>query len=442
MNLNINQLSNLFITLDTEHFLRYIHKEKIPLSPIDLEAIFQKAQEQNNQRIKWNDRVKKNVILRTLNTCLETLTLHKVSLLAKILQTDPFQQKKEECQICSDLKKTEKKIVQLIKAKRLPDAQAEIQRLRGFLSDKTFKRLFPFANAKNEQMRIILGRALELKEFYKDTHYVFTHASSQVWTGAFCLIKEFIRAEKPDESHSLFKYLRWPKNDRQFAEQFLNMHPDLVSGQKMDHDYNVDLLSADGYFWSRVQGESALHFLKNNMSIHISSANQFSRIPKDTLALILSEAGISKERFDIIIDRINQITDQMQNEMLQFQHEHGTSSYGIKQAYIGDLYLICIPKETVKNAQESPVYASKNHGHPLKDRTGLKVAKHLDDLQARAQESYRVYTQYRILPAQLKKEDHVRSFCVTPTPHSIYQNMKKQIRQLVEDEIQSSKQPK
>lgn len=294
---------------------------------------------------------------------------------------------------------------------------------------------------KIAQLKVTIRKALEIKNRYQDTHYVFTHGTTVASSVTFCLLKELQKAKASLSFNGPFKCLRKSDTTTAAAQKFLKEHPQLASGRETDHLYRNDLVCVDGYFWSDAPAESALSFLADNRSVYVDTdrievdgtiCSAFS-IPDSLLDKILGSFKVSMEKIHAAKSSIHKALHDYQIAMLRSVKIEKVSTYDnlISANFIGDLYVICIPKATVTDSATSPVYAATANGMPLpKASSGKAMKQALEKLQQAAPLSQKQpVPQYRLLASRLDPT-HVRSFCLTRAPQDAYKQMKKAICQL------------
>jgi len=117
-----------------------------------------------------------------------------------------------------------------------------------------YKFSMSYAIIKKES-KVILGRALEIKECYQGTHDIFTHAHATEWFVVSCLIRELFRVFNPNEDIKYFYFLRVPRPEQK-DEISIEEYKELLSiasrtSEINDHSELGDhLLSADGYLFN------------------------------------------------------------------------------------------------------------------------------------------------------------------------------------------------
>jgi len=332
----------------------------------------------------------------------------------------------------------EKEFIKQLKQRRLTNVSDEINRLKKL--DPSINRLLRSYPMQRDLLVLTIGHALEIKNLYSDTHYVFTHSCTQITTVVYYFLDQLYRKLQHDTTFSYFKNLRWPL-EKESAHQFLDSHPELMNRSESDHSFREKLISADGYFWSEKLTESSLYFLTTNTSVTIDrTANNINRISKDILTQIISSANIPVTDHEKIIKKFHQITDNLQTEI---QKE------GDKNFLIGDLYMICIPKDLVRDKDKSPVYASIHHGYPIEHSTDFETVQTLDHIQKLHYPSKGMLSsltrqlvkskepqfipQYRILGSSLRAEEWVRVFRFTSIPKHLSLQMKYDIKNLIDE---------
>ena len=244
------------------------------------------------------------------------------------------------------------------------------------------------------EMEIILGRTLEIKRLYRESHYIFTHAQAHQWAIVAEVMSQLLQKIKPTFDKDLFSFLRMPSDKKTSTTEFLRAHLNIH-----DHILRKELLSCDAYLWRYEAWESVLFYLSRKDSIK----KDISEVVSELISPFFSfwQKGTKNE----IVRKINAIAMKRQNE-----------------CKVGNLFLICIPKKTLQNSQTDIVYRSLRVGVPLKRLPQQDEMKILDAFQDDTSlksviksniSSISTLPQYRMLVEQLRPEDGVRTFSIS-----------------------------
>jgi len=154
-----------------------------------------------------------------------------------------------------------------IRAAWLTNPVKELTRLRKI--PRVARSLKIFSEKPNEFL-VAYGRTLEIQEKLKDTHFVVNTGIS----GDIALLNALVTAIKkvvekrvqPDFMHLRHQQF-FPKEERE--PSFYQKHIRATAAQegKSDHDYSADLISADLFLESIMEGESALSFFTGHPQI-------------------------------------------------------------------------------------------------------------------------------------------------------------------------------
>jgi hypothetical protein len=336
-----------------------------------------------------------------------------------------FQEKIEDlepCDIVFDSLEEEQKYVKTLKKNWLDDPKAEVQRIKDakILTNSAEKRINQFSSKwDKDPIYMVVGRVLELKQIYCNTHYVFTHGQAPEVSIANQLIKEFVRAFTPLLHHPLKIPFRVPHTVTytENAEDFINKYNanDDNFGYA-DNNHNAEMISVDACFWNILIAESALYFFDTASNINVANGNKHPllKIFKSIFSHYLPDETLS----EILADKACKIADQKKTETT-----------------VGTLYAICIPKAIVQDEKLNFAYRCHPFGRkcgcfPAADR--IKV---LEGMQAN-----QFFTcnngfmpQYRLLTSRLTEEKDVRSFAVDALPKERRKFYRNQIKDLVQE---------
>lgn len=219
------------------------------------------------------------------------------------------------------------------------------------LMEKNKKSIEPKNNQR--EVKVALGRALEIKNALKDTHFTLLHAQDTRWVIVNYLIKEIIRDSSRYSSENLkhFKFIRIPSTTKTDISKFF------LASQIHDHSdkHRLELLSCDAYFLNRTPGESSMHFLSRNYSV-VSKGNTSAKII---------------ECANKIIDMELKGKSQKTREQLKKIIEGHIQQIGI--APVGTLQVISVPKEALSKTPGGYLYRSHPFGKPCDCRDKSKI---------------------------------------------------------------------
>ena len=329
----------------------------------------------------------------------------------------------------------EKWQVQKIQQNRCPKWHDELQRLKlKKINPQSWLQhvpAIPHELRLNVEFNVLIGRALEIKEKYKDSHFVFTHAQSHLWATTSELITALFKRIDVKSDYDLCTIFRQPVEKRINVKGYLEKKP-LINDSSERH--GRELLSVDAHIWSYKSWESALYFLLSKSNV------------KSTTETIV---------FNTIYPHIAGylLKSRVTNEILAIARRRQLESK------IGTLFLICIPKKMVENPETNIAYRSLPYGIPLPQLAQTKEIQILEKLQddrfACSGITNKIFQklsfwitgkqmnlptkieqhqvpQYRILAEQIRPSDGCRSFCVTAISERRLKSYKQEIDAIVE----------
>lgn len=284
--------------------------------------------------------------------------------------------------------------VKLIRQSRLDDPELELKRLRFFnilnpTSEPLLKKSIEglaYGREKKDLM-IMVARAMEIQKIYEETHHVFIHAQSSQWLIYPDLVKELMKLVHPEQDMHQFKFLRMPNLERPWDITRYSKAFDVY-----DHETTTrtDLISADGYFYHNGAYESALDFMSRNENISSPSYSTLSEV------------------IEFFIPGLDPfVKDPLIKKLLEKVKAH--------QSKIGNLFVICIPKEKSEEIQ----YRSHPFGKPCTCHLSSQDIPILEQLQKgklnykAACSEYDPCPQFRIFTPELKKENGVKIYLLT-----------------------------
>lgn len=318
----------------------------------------------------------------------------------------------------SRLDNIEEELVRLRKQKTLtPDLEKEID--NALAKVKTYYRVgFP---SYEPQVKMLLGRALEIKNLYQNTHYIFSHAQATKYFVPVCLIKELVKVFFPERNVQFSQFLRVPQLRTTEVKDFKSILVDAsINSVINDHQTEVreKLLSVDAHLFNTEECESALNFLCRNYSVLDNYATGF----KDLFSFIFSHfftKRIPKTEFHELCNRAVNI------------------AYRVR-GVCGNLFMICIPKKLVEDPDKTIVYRAHPFGRPCDchpENEDIEIIKQLQQGNLNLNYLCRgsVVPQFRLLAAALTPENEVYSFGLTPFTKAEKKMLKADITKLAAD---------
>lgn len=410
---------------------------------------------------KQNDEIrsrnlKRHFVIRVLDTLLWTLSFGLIHLLEMEIKIDQYMMTAgkvhdyvlktpiafqmgrsdyaEACEIHRKEKakqkvkqKAEQLEIKKLKAAWQDDTDAELARLQArnlspAIADACIQSVFPYKNFQNKRRdaKVIMGRVFELKEHYKNTHYVFTHGQSVSNSVINECMYQLLKTFNLDLHNKLSMPFRlpWTVNSTENVEQFFKKYP----YNEGAGETTGELLCVDSYMWSTRWGESALAFGLWDMNVQILENNEmgvkifgniFNYFLKDNFlceTLSKKAATIAAEKKEII-------------------------------STVGVLWAICIPKANVQDPAKNFVYRSHAAGvrcqcHPAHEDIEVLERTQRNEI-VRCSDNQ--HPQYRILTSRLVQEPEVRAFPVNALKKKDNKQFSQKIKNLVRELVFYSK---
>lgn len=272
--------------------------------------------------------------------------------------------------------------------------------------------------AKVQAASITVGRAHEIMELYKMTHFIFSHGKCYYLSLVDDFIKEVVRITRPEACRHLFKHLRLPdvsesvKNTRDFYEQFRPKDDTFT-----DNDFTEHLIACDWDLSNDEASESAISFFMHNSSIMMRGGDFTIRnlLEKNLEKTIKNE----RIRHKLLKKVCNFVKDQ-------------TNSASKDEAFIGAYYLFCIPKPEVVKEESNFVYLSHEYGKPCEHYNEYgNVSDIIEGLQSKRLKKI-CKGQARILTGPLAKSEGSRVFRLSFHPQKKLQEIKTHFRHLIQ----------
>lgn len=356
-----------------------------------------------------------------------------------------YEDKLKELKLAADW---ERKAIRAIRKSHQDVAAKEIERLKnlGFLTPlvgiKIDQGLAELSlTHKKDTAYMMLGRVLEIKSIFSETHHVFTHAQCMNLMIISILVKEMFKkqmaldptAEFVDLSN--FKYLRHISEDvdvslkKPLLDEPQNVYDYLkkfgVITGRIDDDPKVgkNLLSVDGYVYN--SGKAAIHYLLTNSNV------------KASLNVNIIENILKSFRPDVSAEVIKKYSKEL---------------CGLKptaNAPCGNLFVICVPK-SISDAIQYRSHPGgipcnchaikRDHKGPLNDKEVQERLKMHTEILEKLQKDVLDDTtkcpaygspQYRLYTPMLKPEYGVRIFRLSPIHKKQRNEYKDMIRAII-----------
>lgn len=234
----------------------------------------------------------------------------------------------------------------------------------------------------NEQHKIMLAHAFEIKSMLKNTHFVFIHGQQPMSWVHNTLFKEIKKLEGVD--HCMYHYLRYGMEANWTAFKYVDY------GRVLDSTFYKQLISADAYFLHAEYGESTAELVNRKKNVRMYAT-------EEALWEYLSGA-VSEKQFKSISSEIRQLEKEVE-----------------EASSCGNMYAIAIPIREAKKM----FYSSHSFGIPCDEMSPEELRFKLSAFQREKQvrELYRKchrQDQFRIAAGHLNPNDH-RIFLLSAT---------------------------
>jgi hypothetical protein len=265
---------------------------------------------------------------------------------------------------------------------------------------------------REQKVEVLFERAKKLKEHYGKTHYVFIHGQSSALYTLSCFLQELYKMANPQDAKKLSKYLyaflRFPNPQKLTARDFINMQKEEIS----DHELSYQLLCVDADFSNKCRAESAYHYSSNNYSMPICAVDYRAAQMAHSLCNIIKQI-LKKESLPSELEKkvINYFKLLLSKGKQQWQD-------GIE---IGNLFVICIPKNRIKDPSTNISWRSHVFGvpctcseKPYDDIDELEKMQSCQPTHCKMGKKQFDYTTYRLLAEELSPQmDGLRTFLLT-----------------------------
>lgn len=269
-------------------------------------------------------------------------------------------------------------------------------------------------STENLEKYMVMGRVLELKKYYKNTHYVFTHGQAPEISIVNEFLKTCIRIITPDQYHPYRPAFRLPNTITYFknVNAFIKTYNATSPSFKDDGIHSHEIISVDAQFTNQAALESALYFFSKAHNIgYTASSGKLKNIFKLNFLNFLPVESICEELA-------------IKAEQIAIKRKQETK--------VGVLYAICIPKSVVQNEETNIAYASHAFGVACTCAVNANRIKKLEEMQQDIVTTCNGgNTQYRILTPRLMEEKEARCFAVTPLSKIKKNDYKNQIEKVV-----------
>ncbi len=219
--------------------------------------------------------------------------------------------------------------------------------------------------------------AVKFREAYKASHYTFTHGQSLFNTVITTTINHLTERFKPEFAHPMNMHFRIPGTITCLSntQDFIQKNP---MQSNFDHQPHISsqLLCADAFIHSQLQGESAHYYYTTNSNAVVRN------ISADPILALVPDPIIVEK----YIQKINSIAQE----------------YTSKSVH-GSLYTILVPKKFQANPDTQVAYASHAYGIPHQDQSTAFLDNHQND-------NCNNFTQFRLVLSVLMRTPGVRIF--------------------------------
>lgn len=371
--------------------------------------------------------------------------------------------------------------VKLLRQNYYEKPEEEIERLKGSVLTneqhenvrQTIEDTFKSTQAQRTPEKIcwgkvMLGRALEIKMIFSETHDVFTSSQSTDYLFLSIFLKELIRRQKPHKNIQGMKYFRdmcifekkeglenkiektrflflrkaanWFANIRtgkttdhkvrkltqrpETLKDFIKKHP-LINDARQYFDHKAEprskLLSLSGYFFDTAYTESSLYFLTHNYNI-LTRKKKFDH---------------TSPLLKIVSDTLCKTFPTFQTEVLTIYINQIVQALPKEEYPCGNFFVLCIPKEKSKDI----VYRAHPYGimcscHPNRETDAILKKAQNDEIESIRCKSHSI-PQWRAFIPQLENDEEegkerIHIYRLSPIPKKTRDNLKMVIRNVVD----------
>lgn len=278
------------------------------------------------------------------------------------------------------------------------------------------------ANNANE-VKVAIGRAMEIKRIVEKTHYVFIHGQDTRWLAISYLIKEAVRENYDMDTIKLYKFLRVPSSEKCLLSDIVskaNVAMFDYSAKVRAKLISVDVLNRNAL--SNSAGESAFSYLSSNTSAFTNE--DLTSIKKCVKSVISELTPVSSL---VTRHKLNHAVDKAMAKM--------------RNARIGNLVIICIPKTLTETPETNVQYRCHEYGVPcncelkqLDDNVILDLLHEdlkLGEIMCHSGSAFARPPQYRLIAQLLRPEDGILTFIETPIRKKIRHEFKEELRKIL-----------
>lgn len=286
----------------------------------------------------------------------------------------------------------------IIKA-RLSNPHEELQRLIGAgIINKSYR-----VDGSGIEVAVLMAQALEIKNVFGDTHYVFLHGQPSSCAYLPYLLKEVAKRQNTESDFTQFEVLRPLTKQEGTIQDYSESNgflPIDLSPKACEQ-----LLSVDASLFSGETYESALHFV---------TQNTHSRRELESVAVEALHSAFPKATDEQLKACVREVRQNMP-----------------KESPCGNLFVACIPK----NQASTVFYRSHPYGLPCK----CKCFEKEDPIKA-LQQGKRIKCgnpqrtpQYRLFMPEIQPGKNQHIYMLTPQGESNRQSLEKSTSRAVDN---------
>ncbi len=259
---------------------------------------------------------------------------------------------------------------------------------------------------KKLEIKVMIGRALEIQKIYQETHDVFIHAQASSGIVFPSLVKEFMKIQHTDQNFHDFEFLRLPNSS---TTPSITAYSKSFSVDDHEEQTREDLISADGYFYHNEGGESSLYFMAKNSSIMSMTSTLLAK------AIRYFHPSLSEESVNLFSKQVSDLTN-------------------ADPSHIGNLFVFCLPKEKSKEIQ----YRAHPFGKPCDCHSEEESTEVLEKLQSGILDEetkcsddwgWTTWPQFRLFTPELTQENGVKIHFI-PSDLDFQENVQQKVRDI------------